>query len=63
MSGRPCPCSRSPTPLPFFLGLLFFLTADEQLVDLWLTTVGVLARSLCKDEAQPLRDNAIMVLR
>lgn len=37
--------------------------ADEQLVDLWLTTVGVLARSLCKDEAQPLRDNAIMVLR
>lgn len=39
------------------------LTADEQLVDLWLTTVGVLARSLCKDEAQPLRDNAIMVLR
>ncbi|PRW57821.1 ARF guanine-nucleotide exchange factor GNOM-like [Chlorella sorokiniana] len=36
--------------------------SDEQLVDLWLTTVGVLARSLCKDEAQPLRDNAIMVL-
>ena len=45
-----------------FLSLLV-VAADEQLVDLWLTTVGVLARSLCKDEAQPLRDNAIMVLR
>lgn len=37
--------------------------ADEQLVDLWLTTVGVLAKNLCKDECQPLRDNSIMVLR
>ncbi|KAI3425868.1 hypothetical protein D9Q98_007841 [Chlorella vulgaris] len=35
---------------------------DEQLVDLWLTTVGVLAKNLCKDECQPLRDNSIMVL-
>lgn len=32
-------------------------------MDLWLTTVGVLARSLAKDGCQPLRDNAIMVLR
>ncbi|KAL4436787.1 hypothetical protein ABPG75_003926 [Micractinium tetrahymenae] len=36
--------------------------SDEALVDLWLTTVGVLAKSLCKDECQPLRDTAIMVL-
>ncbi|EFN55517.1 hypothetical protein CHLNCDRAFT_133932 [Chlorella variabilis] len=38
------------------------MQVDEQLVDLWLTSVGVLAKSLCKDECQPLRDNALMVL-
>ena len=37
--------------------------ADETLVDLWLTTVGVLAKRLCKDESQQLRDGAIMALR
>lgn len=36
--------------------------ADEALVGLWLTTVGLLAKSLCKDACQPLRDNALMVL-
>lgn len=36
--------------------------SDEALVDLWLTTVGVLAKSLCKDPCQPLRDTALMVL-
>lgn len=38
-------------------------SADEALVDLWLTTVGVLAKSLCKDPSQLLRDTALMVLR
>lgn len=32
-------------------------------MDLWLTSVGVLARSLAKDECQPLRDSALMALR
>lgn len=37
-------------------------SADEALVDLWLTSVGVLARSLAKDGCQPLRDSALMAL-
>ena len=47
-----------PLPLP-----LPMRAADETLVDLWLTTVGVLAKRLCKDESQQLRDGAIMALR
>ncbi len=45
---------REPTPpLP---------AADEQLVSLWLTSMGVLAQTLATDGCQPLRDSAIMVL-
>jgi hypothetical protein len=36
--------------------------ADEQLVSLWLTSMGVLAQTLATNECQPLRDSAIMVL-
>jgi hypothetical protein len=35
---------------------------DEQLVSLWLTSMGVLAQTLATNECQPLRDSAIMVL-
>ena len=48
-----------PARLPLPIRLLLVLPADEALVDLWLTTVGMPAKSLCKDECQPLRDNAI----
>lgn len=35
---------------------------DELLVDLWLTSVGVLARGLCREESQQLRDTSMAAL-
>lgn len=35
---------------------------DEALLDLWLTSVGVLARGLCREEARQIRDTSIAAL-
>ena len=36
--------------------------SDESLVDLWLTSVGVMARGLCHEEAREIRDTSIACL-
>jgi hypothetical protein len=38
------------------------LLSDEALLDLWLTSVGVMARGLCREEARQLRDVSIASL-
>jgi brefeldin A-resistance guanine nucleotide exchange factor 1 len=36
--------------------------SDEALVDLWLTSVGVMARGLCREDVKELRDTSIAAL-
>jgi brefeldin A-resistance guanine nucleotide exchange factor 1 len=36
--------------------------SDEALVDLWLTSVGVMARGLCREDVKQLRDTSITTL-
>lgn len=36
--------------------------SDEALVDLWLTSVGVMARGLCREDVKQLRDTSITAL-
>ena len=36
--------------------------SDEALVDLWLTSVGVMARGLCREDSRDLRDSSIAAL-
>jgi brefeldin A-resistance guanine nucleotide exchange factor 1 len=36
--------------------------SDEALVDLWLTSVGVMARGLCREDVRQLRDTSIAAL-
>ena len=38
------------------------MLSDESLVDLWLTSVGVMARGLCREESKEIRDTSIASL-